>query len=73
MNMDMNLDCTKEKAVTEPVTRLSDFWHTQVWESASVSDPSEFIFGDQADKGNVLRWATSRANGDHGVFVRMIL
>jgi hypothetical protein len=46
MNMNMNLKYLEEKAVTGRLAMPTELWHAQAWESASISDPFEFFFGD---------------------------
>jgi hypothetical protein len=48
--MNMNLEYMEEKALTRRAKASIDFWHAQVRESASFSDPFDFIFGDQIVK-----------------------
>jgi hypothetical protein len=45
--MNMNLEYMEEKVLTGRVMTPTDFRHAQVWESARISDPFEFIFGSK--------------------------
>jgi hypothetical protein len=45
------MEYMEEKTPTGRVTTPTDFWHAQVWESTSVSNLFEFVFGDPVDQG----------------------